>query len=37
MNNIGVLKEIDPILDFIDNHLKINVRGERLTQGATEK
>lgn len=30
MDNAGVLKDITPIIDFIDRHLKINVKGEKL-------
>lgn len=30
MDNVGVLNEVQPVVDFIDRHLKIQVKGERL-------
>lgn len=30
MDNAGILKDIEPLISFIDNHLKIVVKGEKL-------
>jgi hypothetical protein len=37
MDNVGVLRDISPITQFIDNHLKIVVKGERFPESEAEK
>lgn len=37
MDNVGVLRDISPITQFIDNHLKIVVKGERFPESKAEK
>lgn len=37
MENQGVLRDVEPMVDFINNHLKIVVEGEKLTEGKMEQ
>jgi len=37
MSNYGVLNDVTPIVEFINNHLKINVKGEKLTDKNEKK